>query len=413
MRELSVRLLGEPVGTLIQNDVGTIEFLYDQKATTPLSMSLPLQTEHFSQRSCQPYFQGLLPESEVVRALIGKKYGISPHNIFSLLESIGHECAGAVSFHQMDEAIFPKSTYSLEGREIEREELKQIILDLPKRPLFTDIDGLRLSLAGVQDKAALCYHDGRFIIPHGSCPTTHIVKTAIPAIEGSLFNEYACLKLAKHIQLPASTVELMTVDEVSFLLVERYDRSFQNGQIRRLHQEDFCQALGILPTNKYENEGGPTAAHCFSLLSHSFSAAKDRATFLRFFVFNVLIGNKDAHGKNYSFLYDQDHRPFLTPLYDALCTDFYPTLTKKMAMKIGGKYLLEEVYERHWQAFSNALEISFSQLKTLIFQIRDQIKKQLDRPDFVIEESSADMWKRLCSHIGKNMDTVCKRLEGG
>lgn len=411
MKEISVRLLGEHIGTLLQNDAGNIEFLYDKQAKKALSISLPIQTEIFPYRLCQPYFQGLLPESDTVKNIIGKKYGVSPHNIFSLLESIGHDCEGAVSFHQTNDDIAKNNSHVLEGREIDNQELKKIILDLPKRPLFTDIDGLRLSLAGVQDKAALCYKDGRFIIPHGSCPTTHIVKTPIPNVDGSIFNEYVCLKIAKNIKLSAPDVTIFNFDDMEFLLIERYDRFETDGKIMRLHQEDFCQALGILPGNKYENEGGPTANKCFNLISHSFFTGRDKINFLQYFIFNILIGNKDAHGKNYSFLYNLEHQPTLSPLYDVLCTDLYPSLTKKMAMKIGGKYVLEDVYERHWQAFSEDLAISFPQLKKLIIKTGEQIKGQLNKPEFIIEKPYIDTWEAIRSHMTKNIDMVCARLK--
>lgn len=410
MKELSVRLFGEHSGLLVQNNNGTIEFLYDQNAQKALSVSMPIQSDVFPYSLCQPYFQGLLPESDAVKNMIAKRYGVSPHNVFSLLESIGHDCAGAVSFHQTNEVITKNNSYVLDGREIDTEELKEIILNLPKRPLFTDIDGLRLSLAGVQDKAALCYKNGRFIIPHGSCPTTHIVKTSIPNVKESIFNEYACLNIAKKIKLPAPNAEIFNLSDVEFLLIERYDRKEKDGRIIRLHQEDFCQALGMLPGNKYENEGGPTAKKCFNLLSHSFLPGKDRINFLKYFIFNILIGNKDSHGKNYSFLYNLEHQPTLSPLYDVLCTDFYPSLTKKMAMKIGGKYILEDVYDRHWKVFSEDLELSFSQLKKLIIKTGEQIKEQLYVPQFVIELKYGEIWDALRSHITKNIDMVCRRL---
>lgn len=411
MKQLSVRLLGKPIGILNQNDAGTIEFQYDKKAEKALSMSLPLQSHVFSTHLCKPYFEGLLPESDFVRSLIGKKYGISPYNIFSLLESIGHDCAGAVSFHQLDETIALKNAYVLDGRELNREELKQLISGLPTRPLFTDVDGLRLSLAGVQDKAALCYKNGSFMIPHGLCPTTHILKTPIPDIEGSILNEYACLKIAKNIGLSVPQVDIFNFDGIEFLLIERYDRHESNGKIMRLHQEDFCQALGILPGNKYESEGGPSALKCFNLVENSYVAGKDKLNFLTYFAFNILIGNKDAHGKNYSFLYGLDQNPSLSPLYDVLCTDIYPSLSKKMAMKIGGKYLLADVYDRHWNIFSDNLGISLLQLTKLIFKTGEKIKRQLNAPDFTIDPSQKEIWGKLKVHILKNIDMILGRLK--
>lgn len=353
----------------------------------------------------------MLPESDVVRTLIGKIYGVSPHNIFSLLESIGHDCAGAVSFHQLDEDIQLENSYVLEGRELNRDEVKQLITDLPKRPLFTDVDGLRLSLAGIQDKAALCYVGGKFIIPHGLSPTTHIVKTPIPDIEGSIINEYSCLKIAKNIGILVPKVDIFNFDGTEFLLIERYDRHESDGKVMRLHQEDFCQALGILPSSKYESEGGPSAVRCFNLLENCYLAGKDKLNFLKYFIFNVLVGNKDAHGKNYSFLYNIDQNPSLSPMHDVLCTDMYPSLTKKMAMKIGGKYLLEDVHERHWKIFCEDLGVSSLQFINLIFKTGEQIKHQLNALDFIIDKSHEEIWSNLKDHISKNIDAIFSRVK--
>lgn len=340
-----------------------------------------------------------------------KKYGISPHNVFSLLAAIGHDCAGAVSFHQLDEDLPSDNAYTLEGRELNREELKKLISDLPKRPLFTDVDGLRLSLAGAQDKAALCYKNEKFIIPHGLCPTTHIVKTPIVHIEESIFNEYSYLNIAKNIGLSAPQANIFKFDDIEFLLIERYDRHDSDGKIKRLHPEDFCQALRILPSHKYENEGGPSAADCFTLLENSSLAGKDKLNFLSYFVFNIIIGNQDAHGKNYSFLYDLDHNLSLSPLYDVLCTEMYPNLAKKMAMKIGGKYFLKDVYNRHWKKFSDDLGISSLQLTNLFFKTADKITHQINAPQFLIDKQHEKIWKTLKDHIFKNIDLVINRLK--
>ena len=410
MKQLSVRLLGKPIGTLIQNDAGTFEFTYLDQANKNLSISIPLQRDPFLSRQCRPYFEGLLPESDLVRNLLGKKYSISANNTFSLLEAIGHDCAGAVSFHQTNEDVNDNNSYRLEGREIDNQELKKIIIDLPKRPLFTDIDGLRLSLAGIQDKAALCYENGKFILPHNLCPTTHIIKTAIPDMSDSIFNEYACLKIAKAIGLSACNVEIVRLDDIEFLLIERYDRTRLDGKISRYHQEDFCQALAILPSNKYESEEGPSVAQCFNLIDHSFSPAKDKITFLKYFIYNTLIGNKDAHGKNYSFVYNADYHPVIAPLYDVLCTDLYPTLTKKMAMKIGGKYILNDVHHRHWKIFCDDLDVSFSQFKKLLINIAHQIKAELNQPSFDIKSNNIEIWKKLSEHIVQNIDNVIRRV---
>ena len=411
MKTICVKLFGKDIGSLRQNDTGNLEFVYQSDAARSLSISLPNQKEVFEASHCVPYFSGLLPESAQVRTLIGKRYGVSPHNIFSLLQSIGHDCAGAVSFHGPEDEGASSNLDLFDGRILSVHELKALLMDLPKRPLLTDVDGLRLSLAGVQDKAALCYEDGVWMIPHGTCPTTHILKTAIAHLPSSIINEHTCLKIASAIGLEAAETKIVNVDGMDILLIKRYDRVRMGDRILRLHQEDFCQALSILPEHKYENEGGPSTIRCFQLLQYSAFPGKDRLHFLMYFIFNILIGNKDAHGKNYSFLYNEQYQPILTPLYDTLCTDLYPDLTPKMSMKIGGQYRLQDVYRRHWIGFCNELNIAFPLIEKLIFDIAEKIHRQLHDPSFEIRERDLDFWKSFVHHIQHQIDGVVKRMQ--
>jgi serine/threonine-protein kinase HipA len=239
-------------------------------------------------------------------------------------------------------------------------------------------DGLRLSLAGAQDKLPVVLDaDGiRIGLPLNGSPSTHILKPPIAGVDGSVFNEAFCMALAGALKLDVARTQIQTIADSGqqrhYLLVERYDR-LPSVPGQRLHQEDFCQALGIVSEHKYQNEGGPSLAQAFALLrSATRPSALHTLKLLDYVVFNALIGNHDAHGKNFSLLYTPAGA-VLTPLYDALCTAVYPTLTEKMAMKIGSKYKFSEVLARHWEQFATEAALSPAQVKKRILDISKRL----------------------------------------
>ena len=326
------------VGQLIQDDGGRMNFQYDtawlaKPEPIALSWSLPLQEESFTQKECRGFFGGILPEEDN-RKVIARILGISDKNDFAMLEQIGGECAGAISFLPED-TVIPGDVESY--RELADDELAKILRELPRRPLMAGEDGIRLSLAGAQDKVAVRLDDENISIPRGSAPSSHVLKPAIDTYEGVVFNEAFCIALAHACGLNAAPIAIGQVDGIDYLLAERYDRIRDgDGNIERLHQEDFCQALGIPSQIKYQSEGGPSLADCFALVRDASSApALDLIALLDAVIFNVLIGNHDAHAKNFSLLYLPDRSIRLAPLYDLVSTVFYPELTDRMAMKIG------------------------------------------------------------------------------
>jgi serine/threonine-protein kinase HipA len=223
-------------------------------------------------------------------------------------------------------------------------------------------DGLRLSLAGAQDKLPVVFDGQRIGLPRNGTPSTHILKPTIAAVEDSVINEAFCMTLARAMQLDTAQSQIGSIGERQFLLVERYDRKLAaNGRRVRLHQEDFCQALGIVPELKYQNEGGPGLDQCFDLVRRvTRPSAPQVLRLLDAVIFNALIGNHDAHAKNFSILY-ADKCAVLAPLYDVLSTAVYPSLTPKMAMQLGGKYKFSEVQARHWDRFAQAAGLSVAQ----------------------------------------------------
>ena len=356
---------------------GRIAFQYDTAWLTgttafPLSQSLPLQEAIFDDRVSRPFFAGLLPEGEK-RRLVARALQVSRQNDFALIDGIGGECAGAVMFLEKDQTP-PSRLGEQSVRWLDDDGLLALLNELPKRPMLAGQDGLRLSLAGAQDKLPVVLLQGKLGIPLNNTPSTHILKPMIQGIEGSVFNEGFCLALAEALKLTVARSQIMTVQNQSFLLVERYDRQVQSdGSLVRLHQEDFCQALGVVPEYKYQNEGGPSLKQCFELIRQATRPnAPQVLMLLDYVIFNTLIGNHDAHGKNFSLLYHAKGA-VLAPLYDALSTAVYPSLTVKMAMKLGSKYEFDQVYERHWFRFAEEAGLSRSLVKKRVRDISNKL----------------------------------------
>jgi serine/threonine-protein kinase HipA len=339
MNNLIVYLNAERVGNLQQDDSGLMQFSYDRTwlekpNAIPLSRSLPLQSQRFSGKKTRPFFAGILPEDEP-REKIAEILGISETNDFVMLERIGGECAGAVSL--LPEGVAPTYPENAQHRELPQTELQQIIAELPGRPLMVGTNGLRLSLAGAQDKLPIIVHNKGICLPVGNTPSTHILKPEPDRFPGLAVNEIFCMTLAQTVGLNAANTEFRSIGRKSCILVQRYDRvTDEKGRTTRLHQEDFCQALGFPPERKYQKEGGPMLSDCISLLKNwSTTPVLDVPNFINGLIFNVLIGNADAHGKNYSLLYSVGERR-LSPYYDLVSTLAWPHLSKNLAMNIGG-----------------------------------------------------------------------------
>jgi serine/threonine-protein kinase HipA len=338
-------------GILSQDEDGALRYAYDAdylsgQQPRAISFSMPLREEPYADRVARPFFSGLLPDEGARQRLAGA-LGLSAGNAFGLLEVIGGECAGALSLYPAGEAPTPSNDEGVEALTAER--LKEILGKLRERPLLGGEEGVRLSLAGAQDKLAVIVDDETIGLAKGGRPTTHILKPVIQALEGTVQNELFCLRLADRLQLPAPQVEMRHAGDAAFLLIQRYDRTRNDdGHIERLHQEDFCQAMSVPPELKYEDEGGPGSERCIDLIDRACARpAADRLRFIRMLIFHYLVGNADAHGKNCALLYHGD-TPDLAPLYDVVCTAAYPRMAKKLAMAIGRRSLPDTIQLKHW-----------------------------------------------------------------
>lgn len=379
-RYLDVYFKNTKAGVLGQDSDGTLAFVYDtnylQFGGSAISFSMPLREEHYSDQVVRPFFSGLLPDEGARQRLAGA-LGLSPGNAFGLLEVIGGECAGALSLYRSGETTAAADEDGVEVLTSER--LAELIGKLRGRPLLGGEEGVRLSLAGAQDKLAVVVQGDAIGLAKGGRPTTHILKPVIEGLEGTVENELFCLRLAGRLNLPVPAVGMRWSGETAFLLIERYDRTrAPHGQIDRLHQEDFCQALSIPPELKYEEEGGPGAQRSIDLINRACGRpAADRLRFIRMLLLHYLVGNADAHGKNYALLY-QTNTPDLAPLYDVVCTAAYPRLSKKLAMNIGGRGVPDTIHLKHWLSLVSDTKAAQRLLINDIASLAGNIEREAD-----------------------------------
>lgn len=356
---LSVFLRGKPVGLLERTGPSRYRFAYSKDAIqgnwsdpmARLSASLPLREERFKPSDSAPFFEGLLPEG-AVRATIASKLGISEANGFGLLAALGADCAGAVTVLPRDQ---PPRSPGAGARPLSEKQVGELLRDLPRDPLGIDVDpeGVRLSLGGVQDKLILVrLPTGDFAQPLGGTPSNCLLKPEHERFEGLAVNEAFCMRVAAAAGNNVAATDLLELDGIRCLYSERFDRTVDaDGTTVRLHQEDMCQALGLLPTRKYEVEGGPSVASVIALLRRQSNPriALDINAFVRAVLTGFLLGNSDAHGKNFSLLYDPATGVRLAPLYDVVSTAVYDDLTPRLAMAIGGEDDPSQVDLLRWE----------------------------------------------------------------
>lgn len=379
---LNVFLAGRLVGKLESDDLSRLVFSYTRewvadKTALPVSLYLPKRIEQYPDEIARPFFSNLLPEATVLGA-VARKLGISSRNVFALLKALGGECAGAVTLLPPGVDIEGAGSY----KPIDPAELELIIRQMPQKPFLAGDEGVRLSLAGAQHKLPVYIGVDRAVcLTSGTAPSSHILKPEIPGIPSSTRNEALCLDLARELGLPVPHSYLMRVGEAGeVLVIERYDRvKAEDRGLARLHQEDFCQALGFLPEMKYETEGGPDPAACFRLLEkYSASPARDRKTLLEWVVFNFLIHNADGHAKNLSILYSPEGIR-LAPFYDLLCTGVYEGIAEKLAMRIGSENRPGWIAPRHWERLAKEIGIGVKLVNKTLSEMAEIIPAALGR----------------------------------
>ena len=388
-RRLDVYLRASKVGILEQDDAANLSFTYLDEylsldSARAISVSMPLATDTYSNTIAKPYFSGLLPD-ESARTRLAAALGISDTNAFGMLEIIGGDCAGAL-------ALFPQdSSGDVQHKPdeiLDDQQLSNLLQELRGNPLLGGRNDVRLSLAGAQDKIAVKLQDDKIALVKNGEPTTHILKPGIQGLDGTAQNEVFCMKLASRVGLKTPEVLFSIAGDTEYILVERFDRQRAEGNlVQRLHQEDFCQALSVPPELKYEDEGGPGVDNSLALIQRVVNQpAADRLVFLKMQVFHYLVGNADAHAKNFALLYPLDATaPTLAPVYDVVCTNSYPELTKKIAMRIGGRNLADTIHLNHWLSLVPDTKVS---QRLLIKELTNLAKIIVPEAEQLLSESA-------------------------
>lgn len=390
---LDVLLGDSAIGRLTRAKSGRLTFTYDDawradREAYPLSISMPLVETEFEHGVVLPYLWGLLPDNERILDAWGKRFQVSSASPFGLLSAIGNDCPGAVRFLSSGR----RATAS-EGKGgvdwLSERDVAHRLRELRRDPAAWRAadDSGQFSLGGAQAKTALAFDGKRWGVPRGRRPTTHILKPGLSELEGHVENEHFCLALADALGLPVARSTVEHFDDEVAICVERFDRMREGTTIARVHQEDCCQALGVLPDRKYESSGGPGVVEIVELLrARSLQAALEITALLRAIAFNWLIGGTDAHAKNYSVFVLRGAGVRLAPFYDI--ASFLPYaphgLQKvKLAMKIGGKYRLLEIGVHQWKKLAQETgtddDAMRAMVSTMCSELPDHVSTTLAR----------------------------------
>jgi serine/threonine-protein kinase HipA len=413
---------GREVGTIHYRD-SRLSFTYsdtwrNDPNAYPLSLSMPLGSAAHGHARIEAFLWGLLPDNDRVLQNWGRRFQVSPKNVFRLISHVGEDCAGAVQFvspERFETLIAEPSARDIQWltEEDVAERLRTLRVDHSAWRAAGDTG--QFSLAGAQPKTALLFERRRWGVPSGRIPTTHILKPPTGEWGGHAENEHFSLQLARSLGLIVPNASVLRFQDEIAIVVERYDRARAGSRWVRIHQEDMCQSLGLHPTRKYESDGGPGIQKILELLrEQSSNPEEDAQSFLDAIAFNWLIAGTDAHAKNYSLLLGQSGVVRLAPLYDLASILPYPTvdLSKvKLAMKVGGEYRLRNIGLRHWQRLATELRIDDAKLIDRIRTLAQAIPYQATAIQEQVEGEGLShvTIARLCKRL-KTRAIACQRL---
>lgn len=421
---LRVLLNGRLVGHLAKEPGGLTKFRYDEswlawEHALPVSLSMPLQESGFRGETVVAVFENLLPDSDTLRRRIAETVGARGTDAYGLLAAIGRECVGALQFIAGDEEV-TNETGEIKGEVVDDEAIDKLLRSLPQAPLgLRRDDEFRISVTGTQPKTALLRHDGKWIRPHGNTPTTHLLKTQVGELpdgidlSSSVENEFHCLKLVEAFGLPVNPAEIETFGETEALVIERFDRTWTaDGLLLRLPQEDCCQALSVLPSNKYQNKGGPGMVDILDLLKGSDTPEDDQRMFLKAQILFWLLGATYGHAKNFSIFLGPGGSYRLTPLYDVLTAQPMRDRNQinrkhmKIAMSAGRRrhYRVDKIHARHFIQTAERAGLPMSLARSAIEEISDSARSAIakaesslpaDFPEFIQQSVKVAITTRI------------------
>jgi len=367
------------------------DWLTDEQAR-PLSLSLPFLPGNapYQGQIVTDYFDNLLPDNDAIRRRLAMRHQTGGIDPFQLLAKLGRDCVGAIQLLPEEET--PSDVYEIRGEVLNTARIAQRLRNTTSAQALGQHDhdeDLRLSIAGAQEKTALLRHEGKWLLPHGSTPTTHIFKLPLGLVghmqadmRTSVENEWLCSKIVNAYGIPIARCEIEHFEEQKTLVVERFDRtpSSDGSWIIRLPQEDMCQATGASPLRKYQSDGGPGIAQIMELLLGSDHAEQDLRRFFKTQLIFWVLAATDGHGKNFSIAHLARGRYRATPIYDVLSA--HPVIGKgknqippqkaKLAMAVRGStnyYLIEKIQRRHWIAQAQQVGLGAAAAEQLIEEI--------------------------------------------
>jgi len=429
--KLYVCLDGDIAGTLEMRG-STVRFAYDEswlddRGTYPVSQAWPLQPTAITGAVVTNFLWGLLPDNERTLDAWARRFQVSARNPVALLSHVGEDCAGAVQFVREDRL---QEVQAAANKKPQVEWLEEAQLERRIQHLARDRSASResategqFSLSGAQAKTALYFdeHTRRWGVPRGRTPTTHILKPAINEFDAFDLNEHFCLTLARRVGLAAASTECRAIGGIPTLIAERYDRIRREGRWQRIHQEDCCQALGIHPGSKYENQGGPGFAQIMTLLEGTDEAEADRERFMRTACLTYLLAATDAHAKNFSLLYSRGEHRYsmrLSPLYDIASAWPYPkqipVQKMKLAMRIGRHYRLREIQPRHFAELARSCRYSPSSLLATLNELALRLPDEAAEIAAKLRQTkiAGQMLEGLVDGLASHCKIVSNRLEG-
>ena len=409
---LIVYLRGLRIGLIeFDHDANSREFSYDAEylaspGACPISLSLPLRENPFNSRETRLFFENLLPPV-IVRRRLEKIIHHDADNYFAFLKTLGGDCAGAIALYP--EGVDPADHEDV-LRELTEDEADEIFKALPMSPLLQGVvENYRISVAGAQDKLVVRLRDGRISLPLFGAASTHILKPGMDRCEHSVENECFCQRLAAAVGFSASGSLILPVKDRRYYVTERYDRKAVGGRVERYLQEDFCQAMGVDSEKKYQTDGGPSAARCFRFLREHSLGLADQMRFVDFYLYNFLIGNADAHAKNFSLLH-VDGGSAVAPLYDAMSTLVYPNVYNAMAMEIGGHYEFRDVTRESFAAFSEKCDINPRAVLDRLDALLERLPQKAD--ELAVEMSDEGWPSPIYARIGEVIRGQIAQVKG-
>lgn len=390
---MQVLLNGRLVGALRLAGSGAIGFTYDPEwlaweHAMPISLSLPLREEAHQGGPVIAYLENLLPDNQAIRERVAARVRAGGTDAWHMLEKIGRDCVGALQFVSGELS----KTQGLEGEPVNEAQIAAMLRNLANAPLgLNEDDDFRISIAGAQEKTALLRKNGDWIRPSGMTPTTHIFKTQLGVLPGgidlsdSVENEYFCMSFCRAMGMDVAEVEIADFEDVRSLVVTRFDRRWtKDGRLIRLPQEDFCQALSVPPSQKYQMDGGPGIVEGIGLLAGSDDPEADQRAFFRAQVLFWLLGATDGHAKNFSIAL----RPGgfrVTPLYDVLSAQKAVNDGQirqnrmRLAMAVAGHYRINEVVPRHFLQVAKAAGFGVALAEDVLAEVGSKIEAALDK----------------------------------